>query len=51
MGFASRIFGLVLVLAGIFIAVYWTAWELMILVSEYHLIHIYSHVSKVNSKG
>ena len=32
MGAIGRLFGLALVLAGIFIAVYWTTWVLMVLV-------------------
>ena len=34
MGAIGRLFGLGLVLAGIFIAVYWTAWLLMVLVRK-----------------
>ncbi len=33
MGLVGRLFGLGLVVAGLFIAVYWTLWTLMIVVS------------------
>ena len=33
MGLFGRLFGLGLVIAGLFIAIYWTLWTLMIVVS------------------
>ena len=33
MGLVGRLFGLGLVIAGLFIAIYWTLWTLMIVVS------------------
>jgi hypothetical protein len=33
MGLVGRLFGLGLVIAGLFIALYWTLWTLMIVVS------------------
>ena len=35
MGLVGRLFGLGLVIAGLFIALYWTLWTLMIVVSIY----------------
>ena len=37
MGAIARLFGLALVIAGVFIAIYWTIWVLMILVSDTQL--------------
>ena len=34
MGLVGRLFGMGLVVAGLFIAVYWTMWTLMIVVSN-----------------
>jgi hypothetical protein len=34
MGLVGRLFGLGLVLGGIFIAIYWTLWTMMIIVSQ-----------------
>lgn len=46
MGAIGRLFGLALVIAGLFIAVYWTIWIFMILVSKQIIFDITNNCVK-----
>lgn len=52
MGAVDKLFGLALLVGGIFIAIYWTLWVLMILVSSLSInLLLYSPSSQAKPTG